>query len=92
MWNLKSGANVSNMNGVNMETTVVEITTGDSTLFRTSNLKIAKAFLGAIGSTEIRMVSPKNTVQTGADIALLILERELTLQPIVTKEILRNVA
>ena len=61
--------------GPSTEPMLVEITAGSDTAFKTTSVQIAKAFLTALGETEVQMVTKNTSVQTGADIALLILER-----------------
>jgi len=72
----KSGTTLVDMKQPEPEQVVVEITAENETTFRTQDLGIAKAFLLALGLTEVLMVCGRTSVQTGADIALLILERE----------------
>ena len=55
---------------------LIEITTESDTVFRTMDPTIAKLFLNSLGKIEVRMFSTTTSVQTGADIALLILDRE----------------
>ena len=39
------------------------------------DIEIAKLFLGALGSCDVKLLAANTKVSTGADIALLILER-----------------
>ena len=89
----KSGADLVVMTKPKQEVVAVEITTIGETTFETKSLEIAKAFLLALGETEVAMVTGKTSVTTGADIALLILERETPKkqhQPLVSQETLRS--
>lgn len=70
----KSGPTLVDMNK-DKEPMAVEITVDRDTMFRTQNPVIAKAFLGALGQREVRMLCPTGSVTTGADIALMLLER-----------------
>ena len=90
----KSGADLVVMTKPKQEVVAVEITTIGETTFETKSLEIAKAFLRALDETEVAMVTGKTSVTTGADIALLILERETPKkqhQPLVSQETLRNI-
>lgn len=72
----KSGPEIIPMNKPKVEVLAVGITTIGETTFETKSPEIAKAFLRALGEREVQLVTGKTSVYTGADIALLILERE----------------
>lgn len=71
----KSGTNVVDMKQSPREPVAIEITADNDTTFHTKDLFYAKAFLTALGETEVQMLFGKTSIQTGADIALLVLER-----------------
>jgi hypothetical protein len=52
-----------------------EIHVGPATAFRSNDVEITKAFLGALGDTQVRLEAESTDVFTGADIALLMVER-----------------
>jgi len=71
-----SGTTVVPMTRPKPEPVAIEITAGDETTFSTKSHEMAKAFLGALGQAEVTLMWRGSNVQTGADIALLMLERE----------------
>ncbi len=54
---------------------MIEVYVGNCTAFRSNDAEIAKAILGALGDKQVKLLTGNDIVRTGADIALLIVER-----------------